>query len=438
LVTPFFIYRLLLFAFENKWIWRIKMEKLTPEQIAKTAMDKINADKKDKEEKLNLDEKKQAESKGAAPESSPEKEKTEDEKSKILKEAEEKAKKDEDLLTKKEEELSEEEKARKKELLEKKPKELNEDKVNKRKAELQAEIDKLVSQKKELEDVKQQSEKMKQELADLQKGIETLKKEQAKVEAEKNIPEEQKLLKKKEAERLQKYLEDDKELPKEERREMSKEELEEWLLEDVVSASEWMTERSLRRSRERLGDMNNTKREKLLKEFTARQKESDVKVLAKHPDLNTSTREKELRDQGKEDKEIHDILCKENEKYRICSEIVKENPEMYLSKTNGPELVAKEMEKRLEAKTSKKEEESTEKSEIEKLQAELEAKEAEIERLKNLDETLGSSRLPEKKTEEKKSEFELKQEALAKRAGISPEALKKAKDRRAKIVGAGV
>ncbi len=412
------------------------MERQKPEDIAKAAMEKINAEKEAKG-KLNLDEKKKAEAKGAAPESSPEKEKTEEEKSKILKEAEEKAKKDEELLTKKEEDLNEEEKARKKELLDK-PKELNEDKVNKRKAELQAEIDKLVSQKKELEDVKQQSEKMKQELSQLQGSIETLKKEQAKIEAEKNIPEEQKLLKKKEAERLERYLTEDKELPKEQRREMSKEELEEWLLEDVVSASEWMTERSLRRSRERLADMNNTKREKLLSEFTLKQKESDAKVLAQHPDLDTSKREKELREQGKIDKEIHDILCKENEKYRICAEIVKENPDMYLTKINGPELVAKEMEKRLKEKSTPKEEVSAEKQEIEKLQAELEAKQAEIERLKNIDETVGSSRLPEKPKEEKKSDFELKQEALAERAGISKETLKKVKERRAKIVGAGV
>jgi len=393
------------------------MEKKTPEQIAKETLETIN--------------KKKAETKGAASDPSSEEPKTEEEKALIAK-AEEQAKKDEELLSKKEEELSADEKTRKQEILDKKL--APEDKVNKRKQEIQSEIDKLISEKKSLEDT---NPKLKEEAAKLQTEIDNLKKEKSKIEAEKNIPEEQKLLKTKEEERLKKYLDEDKSKAKEERREMSKEELEDWLLEDMVSAQEWMTERSLRRSRERMADINAQKKDKFVKDFMTKQEESNKRVLVKHPELDTAKREKELKDAGKSSDEIQATLSKENEKFRLCAEIVKEDPEKYLMKENGPELVAAEMEKRLQKEPpSKKDDEP---SELEKLKADLEAKEAEIARLKGVDETLGSSRPGDKpKPPEKKTEFQLKQEEVARKAGISPEKLKASIERRAGISGVNV
>ena len=66
----------------------------------------------------------------------------------------------------------------------------------------------------------------------------------------------------------------------------------------------------------------------------------------------------------------------------------------------------------------------------------IEDKDAEIARLKGIDETVSSTREKEKEKEEKKSAFELKQLEIAKKAGISPETLKKNIERRAKISGA--
>ncbi len=394
-------------------------EKKTQEQITKEAMDKIN---KAKADRLSDEERKKAETKGAASDSSTGKPKTEEEKA-LVAQAEAQAKKDDELLSKDEKDLTAEEKTRKQEILDKKkaPKELDEDKVNKRKAEIQAEIDKLISEKKSLEDVKQQSENLKKDISDMHTEIENLKKEKAKIDANKNIPEEQKALKKKEEERLVKYLDEDKSLPREQRREMPKDELEEWLLEDNVSANEWMVERSLRRSRERFVDGNSQKRDKFIKDFLAKQEESNKRVLAKHPELDTSKREKELKEAGKSNEEIQTILCKEVPKYKLSAEIVKENPDQYLLKENGPELVAAELEKRLKGAPKKEENPS----EVERLTAELEARDAEIARLKGLDETVDSTRLADKKrADEKKTEFQLKQEAIAKKAGISPERLK--------------
>jgi hypothetical protein len=172
-------------------------------------------------------------------------------------------------------------------------------------------------------------------------------------------------------------------------------------------------------------------RDKRIKAITEKQNESNKRVLAKHPELETYKREVELKSQGKTNDGIQEALCAENEKYRICSDIVKSNPEMYLTKENGPELVAAEMEKRLKAKSV-----SAEPTELEKLKGELEAKDAEIARLKGLDETVTSTREKERKSQEKKTEFEIQQEALAKRAGISPDRLKAMKARRASISGA--
>lgn len=407
------------------------MEKKTHQEIAKEALDKIN---KAKADKLSDEAKKKAaEAKGAAPDSSTEKEKTEEEKALVAQEKAQ-AEKDEAILLKDEKLLTAEEKTRKQEILDNKkkaPKELDEDKVKKRKAEIQAEIDKLISEKKVLEEVKVQSDKMKQDIAFMQKELDDLKTERGKIDAEKNIPEEQKLLKKKEEERVAKYLDEDKELPREQRREMTDDEFQEWELENPRAAYRWDNQQDLRRSRERATDINSQKRDKFVKDFLAKQEESNTRVIAAHPELDTAKRERELKAAGKTSEEIQSILCKENEKYRISAEIVQGNPDMYLMKENGPELVAAEMEKRIKNPSPAKKEEDT--SEIERLKAELEAKDAEIARLTGIDETADTTRLPEKKKpDDKKTEFQLKQIAIANKAGISETTLNARIAKRAK------
>ena len=382
------------------------MEKLTPEQVATAKLGEI---KKSKESKVNLDDKKEAEPKGAAPESSPEKAKTEEP---LAKEpAKPATEQDKDALSKA----------------------LNEDKVNKRKVEIQGEIDKLISEKKEYENIKVQSEKMKQEMSDMQKQIDAHKAEKAKLDADAAIPEEQKVLRKIQDERLTKYLEEDKVKPREQRREMSKDELDEWSLEDLTGAQEWIADRALRRKDETQADRKELANDKWVSNLLAKHAESGERVNKNHPELQQAhTEEVELMKQGKTQKEIVTILSAKYPKFKVMAEIMSEKSKEFILNENMPELLAEEMEKRLTKEPAKKEEPS----ELDKLKAELAAKEAEIERLKGVDETLGSTQNGEKPKNEKKTEAQLAQEAIAKRAGISLEALNKRKEARKKIPGA--
>jgi hypothetical protein len=313
------------------------------------------------------------------------------------KQAEEQAKKDEALLVRPDAEITDDaEKARKQELLDKqKHKEtpdpaIKEDKVEKRKQEIQSDIDKLTAQKKELENAVNKTAQMKKEVDALRQDIDALKKEREAIEAEKRIPEEHRALKKQEDERLVKYLNEDTELPREQRREMSRDELEAWFDEDRIAAQEWISERTLRRARERSADIKQHKQNAFVKDFTTKQEDSNKRVLSRYPELDTSSREDELKRQGKSQEEIQKTLFNENEKFRICAEIVGENPEKYLTKENGPELVMAEMEKRISVKTSKTSDNDENAKRIEKLEKQLEELSAENERLRNSDEGIPS------------------------------------------------
>lgn len=303
--------------------------------------------------------------------------------SKDVDELEEKAKKDEYILSKDEAELSEEEGNRKKELLSN----TKDDKVSKRKAEIQSDIDGLIAKKKALEEEVNQTEVIKSEMKSLRDEIESLKQEKARIDAEKSIPEEQKILRDKESDRLKKYLEEDASKPRADRREMTREELDDWYLESPVEVQEWMSERSLRRARERAKDEVDFKSKKSTDELSKKMAESDARVLEKHPELNTFARVEELKKQGKSERDIHNILRSENEKFRIASDIVASNPEKYLTNPNGPELVMAEMEKRLGAKETS----SEEKNKIDELTSQIEELSAEIARLKGEDVGINST-----------------------------------------------
>ena len=214
--------------------------------------------------------------------------------------------------------------------------------------------------------------------------------------------------------RISKQIEEDKDKPREERREMSKEALEEWLSEDLVDAQRWISKNTFKRTIEDDAYREMMVSAKNQKKLYDKQKPYKDKVMAKHPELNTSEREKALETEGKKPKEIHEILVKENEKYRIVFEIVKENPTKYLHADNGPELVEIEMEKRL----GKPKEKEGEESAIDKLVKQVADLATELERVKGLDVSLASNRSPVKK--EDTNEMDKKQSDLASEVGLDP------------------
>jgi hypothetical protein len=217
--------------------------------------------------------------------------------------------------------------------------------------------------------------------------------------------------------RLQKYAEEDKELPKEDRREMSKEEYDEWLNEDYEAADEWKARRSIRRVQEEeriKHDLRVQQQEKVaMDKFNA----GYEKAVIKHPELNTEKRRKELEAQGKTKSEIRAIFEKENPKWKAFIEIFEKEPEVYRGKEDVVATIVSEMEKRI-SKTPKVED----KSEVEDLKKQLAAQAAEIESLKNLDVGITSTRSSTPK--EVETELDEKRSKLALKVGLDPKRLK--------------
>lgn len=338
--------------------------------------------------------------------------------------AEAQAKEDERILTVEDKELSEPELKRKAELLETKKKkdESPDEKIKRVKEDSQRRIDEIKSEM--LMKENQSSERLKKleaELAELKRP---------KVEEDAKA-----VSKREEAERVAKYVEEDKIKSREDRREMTKEDLEEWYLEDPLAATEWIQERTARRVEERKAlEANRTKEtsKNLADDFVKKQIESRNKLVAKYPGVLPS-KEKLASFAGKTNADINKALCAENEEFRICSEIVAENPEKYLQSENGPELVMAEMDKRLSKNTG-----NPGKKVVTLTEEELEAKiQAEADRRARLDEGITSTkgkRMEESKGQ--KSESRQRLEVVAKKAGIPMEALDKTIERRRSIAGA--
>ena len=334
------------------------------------------------------------------------------EKQKQVEGAKKQAEEDEKILSLADKDLNEAQKKRKEEL--KKA-------VAEEKAKWQVEVDKRFgSLKAELEELKKDKEANKSR-------IDQLEKERLDLEQKLHPPKvtDDDIVRKAEQDRIKKYLEEDKEKPREHRRELSKEELDEWLLEDFGAAQEWLTERSLRRA----GERHNTKN---YITFVRKQTESAIRTEKRHPELNTLTREKELKAEGKTQKEIFDVLCKENDKYRICAEIAKKQPSL-MEEENGPELIIAEMEKALSSQGVKTKSE-------EEIDAEVTRRvQDELDRRANVDVGVNSSKLGKPKVPSgTKTEFQVKQEAVAAKAGITPERLREINERRKKIPGASL
>lgn len=370
--------------------------------IAKEVTEKLQAGLKDAQAK------KEAEAKGAAKDS-----KTEGDKS-IVAEAEKQAEVNAKLLSSKDEELSEEDKTKKAELLKtkaekEKKEETPDEKIKRTEEKTQKRIDEIIGElKAEREERKQDKEK----IAILESELKDLKK--PKVEEDKASK-----LKQLEEQQRAKYLEEDKSKPRESKREMTREELEEWLLEDYVSATEWLTDRNIRRRAERdqLSSALDDAPKKIADEFISKQQESAKKLFSKYPSLIPSP-DKLGQLKGKSRDEIDEILSTENPEYAMMLEIVKSDPKRFIESADGPEQVMFEMDRR---KSYKKTITLTE----DELQAKIkEAAQVEAQRLAGLDEGISSTGGGRKlNVQEKKSEMRLKQEEIARKAGIPIEKL---------------
>jgi len=352
---------------------------------------------------------KKVESKDATPAPSAEIQKTKDEVKEAaptlkdaedkVKLAEEQVKKDEVILSKKEEELDEVEKGRKAELNKVKEKD-EKSNIQKRFDELTLKIRTLEADK---EATKAEKDSIKTELDGIKKQLSMTPQDVAKekVKGELNS-------------RKAKYLEEDKTKPREDRREMDKPELDEWLLEDYEGASEWITKRTIRRHEEERELQTNEHQLLQAEQILDKQHESAKRTYIRHPELQIGNRQQELLKEGKTKEEALAIICKEVPMYGKCVEIYKENPNKYMLSETGPEDIMAEYERRSKPEVN---------NEVEKIRKELSEARAEVERLKNLDTGISSTRGSE--PQRPKTEIEKQQIELAKKVGLDPEKLKK-------------
>lgn len=352
---------------------------------------------------------KKAEARDAAPAPSAETTKTKEEVTKdVVKLAEEQAAKDEAILSKKDEELNDSEKGRKAELVKVKA----ETEEREKKSNVQKRIDELTSKIKLLEAdnfaTKAEKDALKTELDGIKKHLSMTPQDKIK---EKVVSETLKL--------RSKYAEEDKTKPREERREMPQQELNDWLLEDYEGATEWITKRTLRRAEDERNVRRSEEETIRASDIVSKQNLSAKRVQASHPELDIAPRQAELMAQGKSKEEALKIICAENKKFKLCLDIYNENQEKYLVEENAPELIVKEMEKRMNGKEPSKDD---------VLQRELAEARAEIARLKGLDSGVTSTRSAA--PAEEVSELTQKQIEIGKRIGLSPERIKVAVQRR--------
>jgi hypothetical protein len=319
--------------------------------------------------------------------------------------------KDAGILAKKEEERSQEEKDRAKTLAEqeKKDKEKKaaddeaklsaDEKIKRIQEKSQKRIDEISSDLKVVQDKSsKEAQELRVELKELRQENEDLNK---RISAPKTDDLES-LIEEQEQGRIAKYLEADKDKPLSKRHEMSDDDLNQWLVDDYAAANRWLVEQSLRRNRERSEDITKERRKTTADEFVKKQKLSMEKVSIRHPELDVAKRVQELKVQGKPEREIADIISKENDKLRILGEIMREpGAEKYLSTEDGPEKAAEEMERRLKGTSN-----ATDKTKIDELTKTVEELSAEVARLTNLDVGVNSTTRRSKESDEKLTEHE--------------------------------
>lgn len=341
-------------------------------ELAKETLAKFAAD-----EKSAAEQKTKEESKGASSEKpSTETPKTEGTEEKKDKESQE-IKNDEELLKAEDKDLTEQEVVKKQELIKaqeaaKTPEQkLQEwqDKTQKRMDVLSGEL------KAEKEGRRQDAETIRI----LESNIAALKGD---LEKSGSVPTESAKQKQTDAERYATMAEEDKALPKNERREMSKEDLEEFILEDMVGATEWISERDYRRRQEReVRKSSHTAATTIA--------EKSKKFFTEFPKCNQEARQKELEATGMTaDKAIETVMA-ENPDFKLMMELLRDNPS-FRDPNSGPELLAAEMKKRNSAGTTgKPNKDGYTQEELD--QAKADAIKAEQERLSRIDTGLSNS-----------------------------------------------
>lgn len=369
---------------------------------------------------------KTAEPKGAAPASPAEKIKTEGEteeqkkaredveakaaKDKETKEAEAKLKEEEALIARKDDELNEDDKKRKAEVIKVKAE-------TDKKTGFQKRVDELHGQVLALENnnqsTKAERDAVKAELDAVKKRLNMTPQDDIREKSKIEV-----------AKRQSKYIEEDKGLPREDRREMTKEEYDEWKDEDPDAAQEWRERRVYRRveeEKEVRTDLEQTiKAEVILNQ----QQQSAKRTYIKHPELSAiESRRSELIKQGKTREETQNILCKEIPKFKVISDIYSENPTKYMLSENGPELMVEEMEKRLDRKADN--------PDIEELKKRIVALEEDNARLQGLDVEVSSTRHVEPKPSQ--PEIVKKTVELGMEMGLTKEQAEKAVERRKSV-----
>ena len=423
--------------------------KKTPDQIATETMAKIQADKATVEEK-DATAAKEAEAKAAA-EGSPSEKKEEETPSEktdeqLIDEAGEKAveqaKVDAELAEKKDDDLSDEDKARKADLdaekqIERKKK--NDAKIEKRMTDLNVTIKRLDLEGKQHSE---ENKKLKAELDALKSG-----KPDAKSDVKSKLD-------KAENDRIKQYLDEDNSKPLAERREMTDEELSDWLLEDQLAAHRWMIKQDKRRDADRDADLSLEAKKFVASDLQVKQDESIKRVIQAHPELNVQARFAELKAQGKTDAEIQTVINTENPLLRVLFEIAEEDKNVgkYLKAETGPEQSLAEAKRRLkaekdnesaedkkkreEADAAKDKEQAAKDEEARIAQIREDAMEEERQRIDSIDEGLSSTRGSDKKKKTEETEADTYQARMAKKAGISPQKLEASKRRRESIQGA--
>jgi len=397
----------------------------TAADVANEKMEEIRKNKASKSEEAAFAEAERIRrgKQGAPPEVTPPKQKTKDEleaeaqknKEAIRQKAEAEAKENVKLLNTPDDKLDDEQKKKKAALKD----QSRQDKVDKRIGGLHSEIQQLKGGK----------EGDAQKIAELTKEIEDLK-------TERNPDKEAKAkeaIEKAKQDHANKVIEEDKDKPPEERRDMSDDALNDWLVDNYVKATDWMIKRNMRKERE---GKEEDKRISLNKDQTESYKRAR-KELPKMDIAAVMKRAKELKDAGKSNDEIGDTLAKEMPESALAIMISKEHPE-WESKSNAPELIAEEVIKRMKSKDTKPTSENSEKlKKLEKELEELKAERAEELRQKGVDADISSSRKGKPMQGlEKQTELQEKAEAIRKKSGISKEKLAMTIERRKKIPGA--
>ena len=332
------------------------------------------------------------------------------------------------VLETEDKDLNDEQKTRKGVLLkEKEDKMTPDERIQGIKDSTQKRIDELIGKIKNLED---NDSKNSEEIKRIQTEKDAL---ESKIDQPHKAETKEKLVSDFKVNLIQEFTEADKDKPLAERREMTDEDLEQFLLDDLPGATRWVARQERRRELdvekfEHSLTQPTDAQKQAAKEFLDSQGASLKKLISKYPQILPSDEQK-TRLAGKTQAEVKKVLMEESEEYRMCQEITDSDPK-YIQQVDGPELVMAEMDKRLNKSGS-----------VTLTEAEINQKiqdgvEAEIARRANIDETPASKGGKKVDKTVQKSSFEKKQDEIAKKAGLSQDSLDAARARRNEIPGA--